>query len=122
VYGTIILEAYHLGRGLKTGLKAPAQSIVHVRWMSISITNQLLPKGVLRDLFQTKVVKANKPVLQFIQFMDKHFFTAERPLTFQVDAQLAFEKRRWGPSIQQHMPGPPFLALSCPGGGVDMLL
>jgi hypothetical protein len=32
-YGPIILEAYHLGCGLKTGgLKAPAQSIAHVRW------------------------------------------------------------------------------------------
>jgi hypothetical protein len=27
--------------------------------------------------------------------MDKRFFTAERSLTFQVHAQLAFEKRRW---------------------------
>jgi hypothetical protein len=32
--------------------------------------------------------------------MDKRFFTAERPLTFQVDAQLAFEKRRWGTSTE----------------------
>jgi hypothetical protein len=39
---------------MKAGLKAPAQSLVHVRWMSISITNQFLPKGVLlRDLLQT---------------------------------------------------------------------
>jgi hypothetical protein len=46
------------------------------------------------------VVKANKPVLKFIEFMDKRFFTAERPLAFQVDAQLAFEKRRWGPATE----------------------
>jgi hypothetical protein len=63
--------------------------------MAISITNQFLPKGVLRDLFQSKIVKANKPILQFFKFMDNRFFTAERSLTFQVDAQLAFEKRRW---------------------------
>jgi hypothetical protein len=99
-YGPIVLEAFHLGCGLKTGLRAPAQSLVHVRWMAISIINQFLPKGVLRDLFQTKVVKANKPILQFILFMDKRFFTAERPLTFQVDAQLAFEKRRWDTSTE----------------------
>jgi hypothetical protein len=49
-YGPIILEAFHLGCGLKAGLKAPAQSLTHVRWMAISITNQFLPKGVLRDL------------------------------------------------------------------------
>jgi hypothetical protein len=34
-----------LGCGLKAGLKAPAQSLTHVRWMAISITNQFLPKG-----------------------------------------------------------------------------
>ena len=68
--------------------------------MAISIINKFLPKGVLRGLFQTKVVKANNPILQFIIFMDKRFFTAERSLTFQVDAQLAFEKRRWGPATE----------------------
>jgi hypothetical protein len=68
--------------------------------MAISIINKFLPKGVLRGLFQTKVVKANNPILQFIIFMDKRFFTAERSLTFQVDAQLAFEKRRWDTSIE----------------------
>jgi hypothetical protein len=99
-FGPIILEAFYLGCGLKTGLRAPAQSIVHVRWMAISITNQFLPKGVLSDLFQSKIVKANKPTLQFFKSMDSRFFTAERLLTFQVDAQLAFEKRRWGTSAE----------------------
>jgi hypothetical protein len=85
-----------VGCGLKAGLKAPEQSLVHVRWVAISITNQFLPKGVLRDLFQSKIVKANKPILQFFfKFMDNHLFTAERPLTFQVDARLSYEKRRW---------------------------
>jgi hypothetical protein len=46
------------------------------------------------------VVKANKPILQFFKSMDNRFFTAERSLTFQVDAQLAFEKRRWDPSSE----------------------
>jgi hypothetical protein len=68
--------------------------------MAISITNQFLPKGLLRGLFQSKIVKANKPILQFFKFMDNRFFTAERSLTFQVDAQLPFEKRRWGPSSE----------------------
>jgi hypothetical protein len=99
-FGPIILEAFCLGCGLKTGLKAPAQSITHVRWMAISIIKQFLPKGVLRDLFQSKVVKANKPILQFFKFMDNRFFTAERSLTFQVDAQLAYEKRRWDTSSE----------------------
>jgi hypothetical protein len=99
-FGPIILEAFHLGCGLKTGLKAPAQSLVHVRWMAISITNQFLPKGVLRDLFQSKTVKANKPILQFFKFTDNRFFTAERSLTFQVDAQLSYEKHRWEPSSE----------------------
>jgi hypothetical protein len=94
-FGPITLGAFYLGCGLKAGLKAPAQSIVHVRWMTISITNQFLPKGFPRGLFQSKIVKANKPILQFFKFMDNRFFTAERSLTFQVDAQLAFEKRRW---------------------------
>jgi hypothetical protein len=31
-FGPIILEAFHLGCGLKTGLKAPAQAITHVRF------------------------------------------------------------------------------------------
>jgi hypothetical protein len=62
-FGPIILEALHLGCGLKAGLRAPAQSITRVRWMAISLINQFLPKGVLRDLFQSKIVKANKPVL-----------------------------------------------------------
>jgi hypothetical protein len=99
-FGPIILEAFYLGCGLKAGLKAPAQSLTHVRWMAISITNQFLPKGVLRDLFQSKIVKANKPVLQLFKFMDNRFFTAERPLTFQVDALLSFEKRRRDPSSE----------------------
>jgi hypothetical protein len=99
-FGPIILEAFHLWCGLKTGLKAPAQSLTHVRWMAISIINQFLPKGVLRDLFQSKIVKANKPILQFFKFMDNRFFTAERSLTFQVDAQLSYEKRRWEPSSE----------------------
>jgi hypothetical protein len=64
VYGPVVLEAFYLGCGLKAGLKSSSQSMVRVRWMSISITNQFLPKGVLRDLFQTKVAKANNPVLQ----------------------------------------------------------
>jgi hypothetical protein len=97
-FGPIILEAFHLGCGLKTGLKAPAQSLTHVRWMAISVINQFLPKGVLGYLFQSKIVKANKPILQFFKFMDDRLFTARRSLTFQVDAQLAFEKRRWDPS------------------------
>jgi hypothetical protein len=46
-FGPIILVAFHLGCGLKTGLKAPAQPLVHVRWIAISITNQFLPKGAL---------------------------------------------------------------------------
>ena len=101
-FGPIILEAFHLGCGLKAGLKAPAQPLTrHIRWMAISITNQFLPKGVLRDLFQSKIVQANKPVLQFFKFMDNRFFTAERSLTFQVDAQLSFEKRRWEPSSER---------------------
>ena len=99
-FGPIILEAFHLGCGLKAGLKAPAQSLTHVRWMAISITNQFLPKGLLRGLFQSKIVKANKPILQFFKFMDNRFFTAERSLTFQVDAQLAYEKRRWDTSSE----------------------
>jgi hypothetical protein len=96
-FGPIILEAFHLGCGLRAGLKAPSQSLVHVHWMAISIINQFLPKGVLRDLFQSKIVKANKPILQFFTFTDNRFFTAERSLTFQVDAQLSYEKRRWEP-------------------------
>jgi hypothetical protein len=32
--------------------------------------------------------------------MNNRFFTAERSLAFQVDAQLAFEKRRWDPSSE----------------------
>ena len=100
VFGPIILEAFHLGCGLKTGLKAPAQTITHVRFMAISIINQFLPRGVLRDLFQSKIVRANKPILQFFKFMDNRFFTAERSLTFQVDAQLAYEKRRWDTSSE----------------------
>jgi hypothetical protein len=84
-YGPIILEALHLGCGLKTGLRAPAQSITHVRWMAISITNQFLPKGVLRDLFQSKVAKANKPVLQFFKFMDS------RCVSLQPSAPLRFK-------------------------------
>ena len=99
-FGPIILGAFYLGCGLATGLRAPAQSMTHVRWMAISITNQFLPKGVLRDLFQSKIVKAKKPVLQFFKFMDNRFFTAERSLTFQVDAQLAYEKRRWDTSSE----------------------
>jgi hypothetical protein len=99
-FGPIILGAFYLGCGLKTGLKAPAQSLVHVRWMAFSITNQFLPKGVLRGLFQSKIVKANKPILQFFKFMDNRFFTAERPLTFQVDAQLSYGNRRWEPSSE----------------------
>jgi hypothetical protein len=99
-FGPVVLEAFHLGCGLATGLKAPAQSMTHVRWMAISIINQFLPKGVLRDLFQSKIVKAKKPILQFFKFMDNRFFTAERSLTFQVDAQLAYEKRRWDTSSE----------------------
>ena len=91
-FGPITPEAFYLGCGLKTGLKAPAQSLTHVRWMGISITNQFLPKGVLRDLFQSKIVKANKPILQFFKSMDNRFSTAERSLTCQVDAQLSFSK------------------------------
>jgi hypothetical protein len=41
-----------------------------------------------------------KPILQFFKFMDNRFFTAERSLTFQVDAQLAYEKRRWDNSSE----------------------
>jgi hypothetical protein len=32
--------------------------------------------------------------------MDNRFFTAERSLTFQVDARLSYEKRRWEPSSE----------------------
>jgi hypothetical protein len=38
-YGPVILEAFRLGCGLKTGLAAPAQSMAHVRWMAIAITS-----------------------------------------------------------------------------------
>jgi hypothetical protein len=75
-YGPIILEAFHLGCGLRTGLKAPAQSLTHVRWMAISIINKFLPKSVLRDLFQSKV---ERPISRYCNSSNSWITVSSQP-------------------------------------------